>query len=109
MTGYDNSDVDVETAHRLAADDAYLIVDVRTTQEWNAGRPPGSIHMVLDTVPDRLEELRGRKVLAFCRSGRRSDAAAKFLNQNEIEAHNVLGGILAWSKAGLPIEKGSPT
>jgi rhodanese-related sulfurtransferase len=107
MLEHDNSDVDVETASKLASDDAYLIVDVRTTREWTAGHPPGSIHMVLETIPERIEELRGKKVLAFCRSGNRSGAAARFLNRQDIETHNVSGGILAWSRAGLPLKKGS--
>jgi rhodanese-related sulfurtransferase len=46
-------------------------------------------------------------VLAFCRSGSRSGAAARFLSQHDIEALNVKGGILAWSRAGLPLEEGS--
>lgn len=101
------TDVDVETASKLARDDEYLLVDVRTTKEWNAGHPPNAIHMLLETIPDRIEELSGKTVLAFCRSGVRSDAAAEYLKQHEVEAHNVTGGVLAWARAGLPLEMGS--
>ncbi len=106
MFGHDKNAVDVETASRMATDDGYVIIDVRTARERTAGHPPGSIHMVLETIPERLSELQGKKVLAFCRSGNRSGAAARFLTQQDIEAHNVSGGILAWSRAGLPLKEG---
>ena len=107
MFGYDTTAVDVETASQMASDDGYVILDVRTSKERRKGYPPGSIHMVLETIPERLDELKGKKVLAFCRSGNRSGAAARFLSQQDIEAHNVQGGILAWSHAGLPLQEGS--
>jgi rhodanese-related sulfurtransferase len=107
MFGRDKTAVSVETARKMAADDGYVILDVRTAKERTRGYPPGSIHMVLETIPQRLDELQGKKILAFCRSGNRSDAAARFLNQQDIEAHNVEGGILAWSHAGLPLKEGT--
>jgi rhodanese-related sulfurtransferase len=107
MFSRDKTSVDVTKASKMAADDGYVILDVRTTKERTRGYPPGSVHMVLETIPQRLDELEGKKVLAFCRSGNRSGAAARFLAQQDIEAHNVEGGILAWSHAGLPLKEGS--
>jgi rhodanese-related sulfurtransferase len=107
MFGRSKTAVDVETASQMAADDGYVILDVRTTTERTQGHPPDSIHMVLETIPQRLDELQGKKILAFCRSGSRSDAAARFLSKQNIEAHNVEGGIIAWSRAGLPLKEGS--
>jgi rhodanese-related sulfurtransferase len=107
MFGRDKTAVDVKTAQQMAADAGYIILDVRTLREREQGHPPGSIHMVLETIPERLDELKGKKILAFCRSGNRSGAAARFLGQHDIEAHNVQGGIIAWSHAGLPLKEGS--
>jgi rhodanese-related sulfurtransferase len=106
MFGRDKTEVDVVTASQMAANDGYVILDVRTANERAEGFPLGSIHMVLETIPQRFSELEGKKVLAFCRSGSRSAAAARFLAQQDIEAHNVRGGILAWSRAGLPLKEG---
>ena len=106
MFGRNKTGVDVVQAQKMSSDDGYVILDVRTERERRQGHQPDSIHIVLETIPQRLDELKGKKVLAFCRSGNRSDAAARFLNQQDIEAHNVLGGILAWSRAGLPLKKG---
>ncbi len=98
--------VDVTTAQEMASDDGYTILDVRTVRERSQGHPPGSIHMALETIPDHLDELKGKKFLAFCRSGNRSDVAARFLTKHSIEAHNIDGGILAWVRAELPLTKG---
>ena len=99
--------VDVKKAHDMATNDGYVIVDVRTNEERTASHPPGSIHIELETIPSNLAKLQGKKVLAFCRSGNRSGHAAKFLDAQGIEAHNVSGGIIAWQKADLPLVAGS--
>lgn len=95
--------VDVVTAHDMATNDGYVIVDVRTDKERIASHPPGSLHIELETIPDNLDQLTDKRVLAFCRSGNRSGHAANYLKAQGIEAHNVKGGIIAWQKAGLPL------
>ncbi|MFV1970080.1 MAG: rhodanese-like domain-containing protein [Acidimicrobiia bacterium] len=107
MFGRTKTTVNVKKAHQMVADDGYVIIDVRTAKERRQGHPPGSIHMVLESIPQRIQELEGKKVLALCQSGSRSSAATRFLLQNDIEALNVSGGMLAWSRAGLPLKKGS--
>ena len=106
MFGRNNHAVDVKTAHRMAADDGYTIIDVRTLSERTQGHPPGSRHIVLDGIPAATDDLAGEKVLALCRSGNRSGAATKYLRKAGIEAVNVKGGMVAWQRAGLPITKG---
>ncbi len=105
--GRTKSMVDAREAHRLSINEGYVILDVRTDDEWSEGHPPGSIHIALESLPQHIGELEGKKVLAFCRSGSRSNAATRFLDQHDIEAHNVRGGLLEWVRAGLPLERGS--
>jgi rhodanese-related sulfurtransferase len=90
----------------MATEDDYTIVDVRTIQERMQGHPPGSQHVVLDTIPTAMDSLNGTKVLAICRSGNRSGVAAKYLRNAGVEALNVKGGMIAWQRAGLPIRSG---
>jgi rhodanese-related sulfurtransferase len=106
MFGRNKSNVDVGTAYEMAMNDGWTIVDVRTKPERKEGGAAGSIHYSLDSLNQRLPALRGKKVLAICRSGNRSGTAARFLEQNGIEARNVKGGMIAWERAGLPIKKG---
>ena len=106
MFGRARHTVDVRTAYDMAREDGWVIVDVRTKPERKKGGATGSLHYSLDSLNQRLPALKGKKVLAICRSGNRSGTAAKFLEQNGIEARNVKGGMIAWDRAGLPTRKG---
>jgi len=104
--GRDKNSVDVQTAHSMAQDDGYTIVDVRTPIERREGHPPGSTHLMLDAIPRYTNTLEDKKVLAICRTGSRSGNAVRYLRGQGIEAINVKGGMVAWARAGLPIKKG---
>jgi len=59
----------------------HLIVDVRTSEEITADPIEGALHMELQTVPTRHEELPKDKLLAFvCAGNVRSVQAAQYLN-----------------------------
>ena len=106
MFGRSKHAVDVRTAYEMAMNDGWIIIDVRTKPERKEGGATESVHYSLDSLNQRLPALKGKKVLAICRSGNRSGTAAKFLEQNGIEALNVKGGMIAWERAGLPTKKG---
>ena len=57
------------------------IVDVRTKEEFEAGHVVGSIHIPLDEIPDRVDELRAlaTPLVLCCASGNRSGLAAEYL------------------------------
>jgi len=67
-----------------------LILDVRTHQEWNEGHIEGSKHVVLNTIPDYLEELKSmnKPIVAVCKSGGRSQSATDFLTHHGIDTIN---------------------
>ncbi len=80
------------------------IVDVRYPNEWEAGRIEGAVHIPLDDLDDRLEEVdRSRPVITVCRSGNRSANAAELLTTEGFRAENLDGGMEAWAAAGLPL------
>ena len=98
-------DVDVQEAHRAAAEGVALLLDVREHEEWAHGRAPGAVHVPMselrsDTVP------RDRPVLVICRVGGRSAAVADALVGLGYDAANVAGGMQAWASAGLPVVEG---
>ena len=81
------------------------VLDVREPDEWRAGRIAGSQHIPLGELRTRLGEVpTGRTVLAVCRHGSRSDAAARGLRTLGYAAENLDGGLTAWARAGLPLE-----
>jgi rhodanese-related sulfurtransferase len=65
-------------------------VDVRTHSEYLAGHAPGSLHIPLDQLSQRVGELdRARPVLVACATGSRSAAAVSFLKEAGFEAVNA--------------------
>lgn len=73
-----------------------VILDVRTQAEVAQGMLPGSIHIPIDELRERLDELdRTRPTVVVCRVGQRGYAAARVLIQHGFEdVKNLKGGYL---------------
>ena len=85
--------------------DEVQILDVRESEEWAAGHIDGALHLPMDQVPRRIDEVdRRRPVVAVCRSGRRSDKVAEYLRGQGIPAENMSGGLERWADEGLPLQ-----
>jgi rhodanese-related sulfurtransferase len=91
-------------AHELLASGRAIALDVRELYEWEAGRIPGSLHIPLSRLPGHLGDLPDADVIAVCRSGSRSDAVTDALRGRGMRVENLLGGLQAWERDGLPIE-----
>ena len=79
-----------------------VLVDVRTPEEFAAGRLPGALNAPVETfdatsIP--MEE--GRETILYCRSGNRSAQAAQMLAEHTGgTVRHLEGGIVAWEDAG---------
>jgi rhodanese-related sulfurtransferase len=86
-----------------------LILDVREQSEYDAGHILSSKLIPLGKLGERLGELekyRDRPVITVCRSGQRSAAASALLGKKGFtQVVSLSGGITAWQKASLPLEK----
>ncbi|WGH74289.1 rhodanese-like domain-containing protein [Tenacibaculum tangerinum] len=67
-----------------------VVLDVRTIAEWNEGHSKGAKHIVLNTIPSNVEEVKSwnKPVIAVCRSGARSGQATQFLQNHGIDIIN---------------------
>ena len=90
-----------EVAARVAL--GWMLLDVRTDEEWAGGRIAGSVHIPMDQLMQRLDEV-DDQVVCVCAVGARSAHVAQFLNTQGREAVNLEGGIYAWANSGLEIE-----
>lgn len=85
------------------------ILDVREPHEYTEVHAPGSLLVPLGQIASRANEFRtfeNKPIILICRSGQRSSAAAEMLTQQGFKVvYNVQGGIIAWEKAGLPVER----
>jgi phage shock protein E len=84
----------------------YLLVDVRTPEEYRAGHIPGSANIPLrsllaDGVGVRLDTL----VIVYCASGTQSAQAARILRDQGYIRIVDFGGITRWK---LALETGAP-
>jgi rhodanese-related sulfurtransferase len=79
----------------------YVLVDVRTPQEFAGGHIDGAIPMPLDALPDNYKKIpKGVKLVVNCRSGHRSASAVQFLLAHGYKnAVSLDGGYLAWTAA----------
>jgi len=109
--GHGFETVTAEDAHKqLAGDSTIVLLDVRSASEYNgeSGHLAGAILIPVQDLEQRageLERFRGRTIIAYCRSGRRSANAATFMTQRGFRVENLEGGILKWSDAGYPVVK----
>lgn len=99
-------EVDPVEARRLFTRGAFAL-DVRESDEFAAGHVAGARLIPLGQLLEQLAALpRDRTVVVVCRSGRRSGEAVRLMQQAGFErAVNLAGGMLAWRRAGLPVEE----
>jgi rhodanese-related sulfurtransferase len=82
-----------------AAREAPVLVDVREPWEYALCRIEGSLHVPLQTVPSRVDELpQDRDLVLICHHGNRSQRAAQWLEQNGYSRlFNLQGGVEGWA------------
>lgn len=98
-------EVTAQDAAQALADGSATVIDVREPYEWAAGRIGGAVHIPLEHLAARAEELdRSRPVIFQCHVGSRSLMAAQAFAAAGFDARSLAGGIRAWAEAGLPLE-----
>lgn len=80
-------------------DESIKLVDVREPAEYAFAHIPGSISIPLGELENRLSELKKEDdIYVICRTGNRSDFAAKLLSDKGYRnVTNVIPGIKEWS------------
>jgi sulfur-carrier protein adenylyltransferase/sulfurtransferase len=87
-----------------------VLLDVRESDEWDAGHLPGAKHIPRGYLESRVEGVigadRDQKVVIYCASGQRSALAANTL-KDLLGYENVFsmnGGITLWKDRGYDVE-----
>jgi sulfur-carrier protein adenylyltransferase/sulfurtransferase len=89
-----------ELKQRLDNGDDIQIIDVREANEVAIGKLPGSIHIPLGQILNRMSEIDpSRETVVHCKMGGRSARAIEALQRSGYSGNlmNLTGGILAWS------------
>jgi rhodanese-related sulfurtransferase len=90
--------------------DGLHVLDVREPVEWAHGHIEGAIHIPLQQLPQRLDEVPEGQTLVVCKVGGRSARAVAWLGQQGREAVNLDGGMIDWADTGRPMvsDTGAP-
>lgn len=77
-----------------------VLLDVREDDERAAASILPSLHIPMNSVPDRLDEIpRDKRLVVYCHHGGRSYAVAGYLETEGFkEVTNLTGGIDEWSR-----------
>ena len=92
--------ITAEEAKKLMdTQEGYIILDVRTQEEFDAGHIPGAVLIPNTEIAQRAElELpdKNQMLLIYCRSGNRSKQASEILVQLGYTNIKEFGGIIDW-------------
>lgn len=95
-----------EVKNRIHQNKQFILLDVRSDNEWQDGHLPGAQHIYIGELQNRLKEISKDSIITtFCGSGRRATIAASLLKQNHFNQVEICFGSMAACKAiGCPIE-----
>ena len=88
-----------EAKEIMDTEEGYIILDVRTREEYDEGHIPGAIVISHDEIAERAEGMlpdKDQLLLVYCRSGRRSKLAAEALVELGYTNIKEFGGIIDW-------------
>ena len=88
-----------ELKNKFDNDEDFMLLDVRNIQEVLFSKINGSIHIPMNEIMKRINELDSNKeIIIQCKSGKRSARVCEYLmTQNFKNVKNLTGGIIAWS------------
>ena len=88
-----------EAKQIMDSEEGYIILDVRTQEEYDEGHIPGAIVISHEEIAEKAEDVltdKDQLILVYCRSGRRSKIAAEALLELGYTNIKEFGGIIDW-------------
>ncbi len=88
-----------EAKEIMDSQEGYVILDVRTQEEFDQGHIPGAILIPDYEIEEKAENVlkdKDQLILVYCRSGRRSKLAAEALVKLGYTHIKEFGGIIDW-------------
>ena len=88
-----------EAKQIMDTQEGYVILDVRSQEEFDGGHIPGAILIPDTEITKKAEQVltdKNQLILVYCRSGRRSKLAAEALVELGYTNIKEFGGIIDW-------------
>jgi len=100
--------ISVEEAKDMIDGGNASVIDVRQLDEWSSGHVQGAIHIPVDDILSRVNELpESGDLLFICAAGVRSGLACEFaaaMGVSNDRLYNIEQGTPVWIEKGLPTE-----
>ncbi len=101
-------EVDPAVVHEQLGNGA-VVIDVRETEEFEAGHLPGALHVPRGHLEQRIEGAapdRNSHVILYCAAGNRSALAAHTMTEllGYANVESMIGGITLWKDRGYEVE-----
>ena len=94
------ANIGAEEAKKIMdTEEGYIILDVRSQEEFDQGHIPGAILIPDNEIEAKAETVltdKNQQILVYCRSGRRSKLAAEALVKLGYTNIKEFGGIIDW-------------
>jgi len=105
--GQTTNDIEIDEFKRKISSEKYVLVDVRTAEEFIDGHIEGALNIdyFSATFSDDISKVGFEiPVLLYCRSGNRSSKAMKTMKELGFkEVYNLEGGIKGWISENNPV------
>lgn len=88
-----------EAKQMLDEQQGYVLLDVRTEQEYAEGHIPGALLIPNTELSEKAADLlpdKEQMILVYCRTGRRSATAARMLHEKGYKNIYDFGGLTEW-------------
>jgi rhodanese-related sulfurtransferase len=101
--------IDLDTLHDQQSDLLPFVIDVRRSEEYQAGHISGAINIPLNQLADHITKIpNNQAIVTYCNMHHpgesRGEQASILLRERGYNATALNGGFPAWKAAGLPIE-----
>ncbi len=88
------------TPRELDQKKGMMLIDVRSTKEYQKGHIPGAVHVPLADIGDKIKKVKkDKELVVYCRTGNQSIWAIKrLMGMGYKNLFNLKGGYSAWKK-----------
>ena len=92
--------LNIEEIRNIMLNTEYIIIDVRTKEEYDSGHIVGAVNIPYDEINESVDVYKSKTIFVYCKSGNRSNIAFNYLKELGYTVYD-LG---AYSKIDLPKE-----
>ena len=100
--------ISAEQGKKIVDASSMFLLDVRSPGEYGEVHIAGAFLLPVQDMPDsltKIDSLKQKPILVYCRSGHRSRQAADIMMKNGFSlVSSMEGGINAWEEKGFPVQ-----